>query len=321
MDTKWIEDFMSLAQTRSFSRSATERGMTQSALSKRIRALEQWVGADLVDRSGFPMALTPAGALFCATATDAMKLLNDARALLRKEDAGRDVLRIAAGHTLALAFVPRWLQSAGAPGPVHAHIKAANVHDSVLALNEGNCDLLVCYHHDDLPVLVDRDQFDCVTIGSDVLIPVSVAARSGQPAFALPGSKSFPVPLLAYGQHSYFGRVVEYLMGRAGPCAITRTSESDMAEVLKALALAGQGLAWLPASCIETELAEGRLVHAGGQAWRFGMRIIIVRARANRAPALAALWAKLTAPAGAVPMEPKAAQASADGIPGAVRPG
>ncbi|GAB2840147.1 hypothetical protein GCM10027277_03860 [Pseudoduganella ginsengisoli] len=54
---------LSVSQTRSFSRSAEERGITQSALSKRIRALEQWGGADLVDRSSFPMALTPAGML------------------------------------------------------------------------------------------------------------------------------------------------------------------------------------------------------------------------------------------------------------------
>lgn len=51
METKWLEDFVSLAETRSFSRSAQLRHVTQPAFSRRIQALEAWAGADLVDRS------------------------------------------------------------------------------------------------------------------------------------------------------------------------------------------------------------------------------------------------------------------------------
>jgi len=55
METKWLEDFVSFAETRSFSRSAT-----QPAFSRRIQALEAWAGTDLVDRSVYPARLTPA---------------------------------------------------------------------------------------------------------------------------------------------------------------------------------------------------------------------------------------------------------------------
>eukprot|EP01034_Spumella_vulgaris_P024715 gene24715-31089_t len=266
MDTRWIEDFQSLAQTRSFSRSADERGVTQSALSKRIRALEQWVGADLIDRRGFPMALTPAGGQ-------------------------RGMLRIAAGHTLAHAFVPRWLQAAGAGrARLQATVKAANVHDSVLALTEGACDLLVCYHHPDLPVLVDPQQFDSLVVGEDVLLPACVPGRAGGAAFPLPGAQTAPLPLLAYGRDSYFGRVVDYLAARAGPCALSAACESDMADVLKGFAMAGMGVAWLPQSSIEQELRSGSLVAAGGPAWSLRLQIVVVRTRDNTSPALAALW-------------------------------
>ena len=54
MDTKWLEDFVSLAETRSFSRSAQLRHVTQPAFSRRIQALEAWAGTDLVDRSSYP---------------------------------------------------------------------------------------------------------------------------------------------------------------------------------------------------------------------------------------------------------------------------
>ncbi len=61
METKRLEDFVSLAETRSFSRSAQLRHVTQPAFSRRIQALEGWAGTDLVDRSSYPTRLTPAG--------------------------------------------------------------------------------------------------------------------------------------------------------------------------------------------------------------------------------------------------------------------
>jgi len=44
MELKWLEDFVSLAETHSFSRSAELRHVTQPAFSRRIQALEAWLG-------------------------------------------------------------------------------------------------------------------------------------------------------------------------------------------------------------------------------------------------------------------------------------
>ncbi len=57
MEGKWLEDFLSVARTGSFSRSAAERHITQSAFSRRIKSLEQWAGAALIDRSSYPTRL------------------------------------------------------------------------------------------------------------------------------------------------------------------------------------------------------------------------------------------------------------------------
>jgi len=61
MELKWLEDFVSLAETRSFSRSAELRHITQPAFSRRIQALEAWLGTELIDRSVYPTRLTQAG--------------------------------------------------------------------------------------------------------------------------------------------------------------------------------------------------------------------------------------------------------------------
>ena len=73
VETKWLEDFVSLAETRSFSRSAQLRHVTQPAFSRRIQALEAWAGIDLVDRSSYPTRLTPAGETLHAQALEMLR--------------------------------------------------------------------------------------------------------------------------------------------------------------------------------------------------------------------------------------------------------
>ncbi len=67
MQLNWLEDFMSLAQTRNFSRAAELRHVTHPAFGRRIRALESWAGTPLLVRGKSPVTLTPAGELFLET--------------------------------------------------------------------------------------------------------------------------------------------------------------------------------------------------------------------------------------------------------------
>ncbi|MCK7499828.1 MAG: LysR family transcriptional regulator [Comamonadaceae bacterium] len=111
METKWLEDFVSLAETRSFSRSAQLRHVTQPAFSRRIQALEAWAGIDLVDRSSVPDA-AHAGRrdLPRAGAGDPRRRCSRARNLMRSHQAGgQDMIEFAVPHTLAFTFFPHWL--------------------------------------------------------------------------------------------------------------------------------------------------------------------------------------------------------------------
>ena len=85
MDTKWLEDFVSLAETRSFSRSAQLRHVTQSAFSRRIQSLEAWAGADLINRSSYPTTLTPAGQVLYAKALELLQFLHSTKIEMRDD--------------------------------------------------------------------------------------------------------------------------------------------------------------------------------------------------------------------------------------------
>ncbi len=142
MELKWLEDFFAFARFNSFSRAADSRNVTQSGFSRRIRSLEEWMGTELVDRSKYPAALTPAGKIVAESVPEIIGNLYSLRAAIRDQHRmpGNSV-RIAAGHTLSSNFLPSWLTGLTARfGPdVCARIVASNVHDSVQSLVNGGC--------------------------------------------------------------------------------------------------------------------------------------------------------------------------------------
>lgn len=265
METKWLEDFVSLAETRSFSRSAQLRHVTQPAFSRRIQALEAWAGTDLVDRSSYPTRLTPAGKTMYDQALEMLQSLQSTRSMLRSHSsADKDMVGFAVPHTLAFTFFPAWVSSLHEQfGPFKSRLIALNVHDAVMRLVEGGCNLLIAYYHASQPLQLDPAKYEMVSLGQELLAPYSKPDAQGQPLYALPGVAGQPLPFLGYAPGAYLGRVTELILKDAGvPVHLERVYETDMAEGLKAMALEGHGVAFLPYSAVRKELENGRLVRA-----------------------------------------------------------
>ena len=73
MDFDQLEIFLEVARLASFSRAAEKRFRTQPAISSQIRALEEEVGARLLDRSGGKVSVTAAGKLFFKYAEETLE--------------------------------------------------------------------------------------------------------------------------------------------------------------------------------------------------------------------------------------------------------
>ena len=304
VETKWLEDFVSLAETRSFSRSAQLRHITQPAFSRRIQALEAWAGIDLVDRSSYPTRLTAGGESLHAQALDILGALQATRNLMRSQRVGgQDVIEFAIPHTLAFTFFPHWLMSLrGRISDVKTRLIALNVHDAVLRLTEGGCDLLIAYHHASQPLPLAPERYELLSLGHERLAAYAKAGSDGQPLFRLDAARA-NTPLLAYAAGAYMGHMVESILRQLPqPVALDTVYETDMAEGLKAMALEGHGLAFLPASSVRQDLAAGRLVAAApaGMA-ELTMEVRLYRERPSLArhvkPAALALWDFLKQPA------------------------
>lgn len=94
-----VEAFLSVARHRSFRRAAAELGVTPSAMSQAIRALETRIGAALFLRTTRSVGLTEAGERFVARAGPAFE------ELVAAGEAARDLGRRPAG--LLRLSVPR----------------------------------------------------------------------------------------------------------------------------------------------------------------------------------------------------------------------
>lgn len=107
--------FDTALRLRSMTRAAAELGMTQSAVSHRLRRLEAYVGAPLLHRSSGGLGATPAGAALATGLADLLDGLADLRARCRAV-AAPSGLRVGVGAALADYWLVKRLPAFAAAG-------------------------------------------------------------------------------------------------------------------------------------------------------------------------------------------------------------
>jgi DNA-binding transcriptional LysR family regulator len=261
MELIWLEDFVAVAKLRNFSQAALARHATQPALSRRIKALENWYGVSLFDRSTYPVLLTRAGSEFLVVAEAVIANLYRSRREARAASARRgQTIRFAVPHSLASSFFPHWWR--GQPHHRHfaATVMAADFDECVEMLVGGACPFLICYEHESEPNGLRAHGVLRKQIGRDRLVPVSACDAEGRALFDLDGGTNGETPLLAYTSTSMLGRIASSQYARLEGCSnVVLRFETALVEALKTETLLGEGVAWLPASMIAAELRAGTL--------------------------------------------------------------
>ncbi|MDI1263742.1 MAG: LysR substrate-binding domain-containing protein [bacterium] len=291
MELAWFEDYLALAETLNFSRAAEARHVTQPAFSRRIRALENWVGTALFRRTTHGVALTPAGEHFHDQAEILTRALHQLRRdTLEASGGGARPLSIAATHALSFTFFPKWVRG---NEKVLALGNLNLISDSMQACEQmmlrGDAQFLLCHYHPNMSSRIETSQFRSIVIGSDTLVPLSAPARNGAPRWRLHGSK--PVKYLAYGAQSGLGRIVSTQWAtRQQSFALETIFTSHLAATLQSMARAGDGVAWLPRTLVEDDIAAGLLVAAGDAHLNIPIEIRLFRPAARQSHAVEAIW-------------------------------
>ena len=294
-DFTWLEDFVALAGSGNFTRAAQERHSSQPAFSRRIRALEDWVGTPLVDRGTQPARLTEAGEWFKGVAEELVartaRLPGEARQIAQARSA---TLRIASTHALSFTFVPRWLRGLEAKltlGPVEL---ASDVLARCEAqMQRGQVQFVLAHAHARLHGALDGPAYTSAVIGEDALLPVCKPTAAGRPLHGVEGkARRGALPVLGYTEESGMGRVMrEVLAPRLEARRAETAFSAHLASVLRSMALDGRGVAGRPRPLVEEGRAPGRRVAAAGAAWEVPLEIRLYRPRETLGRAAEAFWA------------------------------
>ena len=296
MDHKWLEDFLMLARERNFSKAAALRHVTQPQFSRRIRALELWAGAELVNRAGVPIGLTPAGDTLLAAAKTSSHALADAKERIARLQGGGNWTTLFTGRTLSRTVVPLLLAKVRKRlGDIPMRLMTGSIHDGAIALEQGGADFLLSFAHPRLALALDEQQFEGVTLAHDELVAVSKPTSSSKAQHALPGTVSKPVKALSFAPQLALAQILQDSLTRSKQSLYLQViTESDFAESLHEQALQGAGMAWLPRALVAADLKAGRLVLAsasGQSAEPIRYEIRMYRSRQVRKPHLQKIWA------------------------------
>jgi len=203
-------------------------------------------------------------------------------------------LSIAAPGLLSLGVLPGWLPRVEqALGEVSLTVLSGHLPQCRGFLDDGEADLLICLLDRDgviagrmqppLPLGTDR----AITIGEDALVPMSSADPLGQPRHRVGGG---PVPeFVGYVPDCALGWAVDDILARRD-IPIRRRRTNSLSDGVRAMALAGMGVAWLPQSGTISERSAGILVRAGDPSFDIPLDIVAMRPRRPLSRLAESLW-------------------------------
>lgn len=297
LELEWLADFELLATTGNFSRAAQARNIAQPAFSRHIRALEEWAGTSLIDRTTHPVSLTAAGTALLPYFVEVRQQLEFGRSnALAAHEASNRKLQFAATHALSIAFFPKWLSALESEMDIGA---IQVVSDSYQACEElmlqRKVQFLLCHGHATLRSRLAAPEFIHAVIDEDVLLPVSAPSSGGPSTLTLDDGTRSAIPLLAYSQESGLGQIMRCALPEILDDSFFRTTfTSHHAVLLKSLAMEGRGLAWLPASLIAEELKNKQLSIAEGSKWKIPVEICLYRQNELASDTAKSVWKLIT---------------------------
>lgn len=239
MELTWIDDFLMLEQTRNFTRAASLRHTTQSAYSRRVARLEEWLGCTLFKRNTRPVELTPEGTAFLSRAERLRAdIMDTRRAMQAMASHYTKSIRIFTTNTMAIGFFSDWAKQQNL---THYSLSVASVTGCLDALAAGRADWSI------IPVFADDmvpDHFTTKIIGADRLV-LMARADIAEGITLHRGALAGPIMMYTPGT-KYGSAIADKLTQQKVRLAAVPVCESASAEALAAQARAGLGAAWLP---------------------------------------------------------------------------
>jgi DNA-binding transcriptional LysR family regulator len=251
MDVRQLDMFRAVAEERNFTRAAERLHVSQSAVSRQVKLLEEELGGRLLHRGGKGATLTAPGELLLRLANRVHRDMQDVRGQIAETHGLlRGALTIAGGMTVCMHVLPRVLKRYRrlypgvelrvVSGPSEAIIRQIRTHEVDLALLT-------------LP-LSDRD-LEVVPVLKEEMVVVSAPGHPIAKNRAVDAKAIARFPLILYEAGSNSRRVQDRLFAEL-PLKVAM--ETENVEIIKAMVGAGLGITVIPRAAIAREARTGR---------------------------------------------------------------
>ena len=272
--------------------------MSQPAFSRRIKTLENWLGAELVDRTVQPVKLTNAGEVFKPVALEIVLLAYQSRDNIFPQlstDVGK--IRFSTVSTLAQFFVPAWLKRLRPlveSKSLSVRTDFKGVSEYLSALEDGRVDFFICYEDPSKTILNFAEKFSSIRLGTESLVPVVSPDNHGNPTYWLPSCKpGSTIPYLHTHSKPYLWPIRQLLEDRFADLKFVSVYESTIATAIRAMVIEGYGVAWIPRSIVADDIEAGRLVFAAEEKEAIPLDIKIYRYEPNAESGTEKFWQAL----------------------------
>lgn len=260
MNLQFLEDMLVLLEEGSLNRAAARRNVTQPAFSRRVRAVEDWIGTPLLDRGANRVELLPSLVANEDEIKSLVQRIDELKQNLVNFDKEQVTISIATQHALILSAFPDMVALARNSFPnLNFRLRAGNNSECVSMFLRGDASMLLRYEDQHTRQMAFDQSVERHEWGKDSLVPV---VGGGLRHLKIEGAE-IPenTPAIVYPPDSYFGSL---LLAEGKNFALRRTTgntvlESAFSAGIKEMALASLGIAWLPLSMVYRELEAGKL--------------------------------------------------------------
>ena len=277
LDLDAVVAFTRVVQRGSFSAAANALGLPKSTVSRRVAALERRLGARLLQRTTRRLHLTDVGADYFARCEGAVRELEEAdRAVAGMHGTPRGVLRLTAPIDLGATFLGKIVADFCALYP-EVSVSSVVTNRFVDLVGEGF----------DLALRAGRIT-DSSFIGRKIMEDIGRLYAS--PGYLeARGRPSVPEDLVrhdcvVFGARSTTAWRLESPK-RTVEISVTGRIVADDFSLIRAAAIAGAGIAWMPALIADLEVALGRLERVLAEYSTLGGQLYAVYPSARHVPA------------------------------------
>ncbi|MEM9621461.1 MAG: LysR family transcriptional regulator, partial [Pseudomonadota bacterium] len=234
--------FLAVAESGSFSQASHQLHVTQPAVTKRIKALEQLLGVQVFDRVGKRVFLTQAGEVLQRQAEQMLAMLQDTERQLRNlSDAVTGELRMATSHHIGLHRLAPVLRAFTSTYPdVQLNLSFEDSEVAHGMARQGEIELAV---------VTLNPAGDPYLQYAEVWQDPLVFTGSGQLQGAYTMQELAELPCVLPGMNTYTGRIVSQRFAEAG-IALQPTMSTNYLETIGMLVSVGLGWSVLPRSML-----------------------------------------------------------------------